>query len=90
MSDSVTPTPTTPSSATTWGAILVTVLIFLAFFAFIGISVYLKLPDLINNLSTVAAQGVTFALGYWIGGSRGSTDKTAALQTPPTIIQTEK
>jgi hypothetical protein len=84
-----TPTPTaapTPPAATTWGAMTVTLLIFAAYFAWVAIAYLLKLDSLYSSLSELPKQGVMIALGYWLGSSKGSADKSAALPSAAPIV----
>ena len=82
MSGSATPvTAPSPPASTTWGAIYISTLVFAAYFVWTYLAATYKLTDLYGPLVDLPKAGGMLVIGYYLGSSKGSADKSAA--SPP-------
>ena len=72
-----------PTTASIWGAPVVSVYALTIFLASIGVAAWLKYETVLIVLLTAAATNATNVVGYWIGSSAGSQkkDETIAAQS---------
>lgn len=81
MSGSASTTAPSPPASTTWGAIYVSTLVFAAYFVWTYIAATYKLTELYGPLADLPKAGGMLVIGYYLGSSKGSADKSAA--NPP-------
>jgi hypothetical protein len=87
-----TPAPTTASAASEWGAIIISMTVMVTFTGSLVVSFFFKDSGLLNLTVGAAIANATTAVGFWLGSSRGSQTKDAALATAathPTIAPKE-
>ena len=71
-------TATIASRASEWGAVVVSLVVLIIFLAAIVVAWMTKDASL-GILLGAASANATTAVGFWLGSSKGSADKTAAL-----------
>jgi hypothetical protein len=71
------------NSSIAWGAPVISLVVVVGFFAILGLLIFHGVPDSQAVLISVGALGAAFTtvLGFWVGSSKGSADKTDALTT---------
>ena len=69
------------NSVIAWGAPVISVITVVGFIATLVALIFYKVPDSQGVLISLGAlsSGFTMVLGFWIGSSKGSADKTEAL-----------
>lgn len=74
---------TLPAKVSEWGAVAISVVALVAYIFALLIAWWSKSNDTFVALCGVAATNATTVVSFWVGSSKGSADKTAALIHAP-------